>query len=400
MRSRESRSLTLACCLLVCLTVVIASGTGIVASGDTTASIGDDGTVGSQDGSYAVQQDQPEPDNTLTRIKLASNGSAVWRITFRTRLTTEEERTEYERFQDAFRENETRYLDPFRDRMTGVVANANGSIDREMHATAFDAETSIQEVPRRWGVVTFRFRWDGFATVEGDDLIAGDVFEGGFYIDEDDVLVVTPPEGYRITTAEPAPDEIADGSVEWHGREDFSDRRPRVVATPAAASGPETGGDLEPATDRWPPLLLIAVLGVGVVALLGVVFVVRSGRFTRPGGIGGEQGNESPDAEVGSDDDGSSDDAIVDRDESAAASVGPPQEQSTDEDPALRTDEDRVRQLLTDHGGRTKQSAVVEELGWSKSKTSRVLSRMAEEGTVEKLRIGRENVIDLNDEES
>ncbi|CDK40607.1 uncharacterized protein BN903_57 [Halorubrum sp. AJ67] len=44
-----------------------------------------------------------------------------------------------------------------------------------------------------------------------------------------------------------------------------------------------------------------------------------------------------------------------------------------------------------------KQSDVVEELGWSKSKTSRVLSRMADAGGVEKLRIGRENVIDLAD---
>ncbi|MBP1922838.1 putative membrane protein [Halorubrum alkaliphilum] len=46
-----------------------------------------------------------------------------------------------------------------------------------------------------------------------------------------------------------------------------------------------------------------------------------------------------------------------------------------------------------------RQSAIVEELDWSKSKTSRVLSRMADEGDVEKLRIGRENVIDLAETE-
>ncbi|WP_394357381.1 helix-turn-helix transcriptional regulator [Halorubrum alkaliphilum] len=51
------------------------------------------------------------------------------------------------------------------------------------------------------------------------------------------------------------------------------------------------------------------------------------------------------------------------------------------------------------HRSRMRQSAIVEELDWSKSKTSRVLSRMADEGDVEKLRIGRENVIDLAETE-
>ncbi|MFC7115619.1 helix-turn-helix transcriptional regulator [Natronoarchaeum sp. GCM10025703] len=64
------------------------------------------------------------------------------------------------------------------------------------------------------------------------------------------------------------------------------------------------------------------------------------------------------------------------------------------------TDEDRVRTLLADNDRRLKQSAIAAQLEWSDSKTSRVLSSMADEGTVEKLRIGRENVIDLADRDS
>jgi Uncharacterized membrane-associated protein/domain len=60
------------------------------------------------------------------------------------------------------------------------------------------------------------------------------------------------------------------------------------------------------------------------------------------------------------------------------------------------TDEDRVVTILKTEGGRLRQTAIAERLGWSDSKTSRVLSDMVETGTVEKLRIGRENVIDLN----
>jgi len=44
-----------------------------------------------------------------------------------------------------------------------------------------------------------------------------------------------------------------------------------------------------------------------------------------------------------------------------------------------------------------RQTAIADWLDWSDSKASRVLSDMAEQGTVEKLRIGRGNVIDLRD---
>jgi uncharacterized membrane protein len=51
--------------------------------------------------------------------------------------------------------------------------------------------------------------------------------------------------------------------------------------------------------------------------------------------------------------------------------------------------------MLKDHGGRMKQVKIVEETGWSKSKVSMLLSDMEDEGTISKLRVGRENVISL-----
>jgi hypothetical protein len=66
--------------------------------------------------------------------------------------------------------------------------------------------------------------------------------------------------------------------------------------------------------------------------------------------------------------------------------------------PALLTDEDRVLHLLDRHGGRMKQSAIVEGTEWSKAKVSRLLSSMDDEGAIEKLSLGRENVISLDRE--
>jgi uncharacterized membrane protein len=76
---------------------------------------------------------------------------------------------------------------------------------------------------------------------------------------------------------------------------------------------------------------------------------------------------------------------------SGGAAAGP------DDEPLL-ADEDRVERLLAERGGRMRQQAIGEELDWSRSKTSRVLGRMAEADQVRKLQLGRENVIALPDE--
>lgn len=60
---------------------------------------------------------------------------------------------------------------------------------------------------------------------------------------------------------------------------------------------------------------------------------------------------------------------------------------------AVLTDEDRVHRLLESNGGRLRQTRIVEETEWSKSKVSMLLSEMEAEGSITKLRIGRENLI-------
>ena len=341
---------------------------------------------------FPQADDQPSPDNTITRIELTEDGSATWEITLRTRLENESDLSEYERFQGRFRSNTSRYLDPFEARMTGVVAAANRSSPRKMRAASFEAETRIQEVPRRWGVVTFRFTWGGFAAIDGDAVVVGDVFDGGFFIGDDDVLAITAPDGYAIADASPTPDERDTGTVEWRGREDFADTHPSVKAVPTATgdsggktTGEGSGGWLT--TGNGPVVLvLVALLFAG--ALVLVAFGIRTGRIA----LGSDDSNGGGSAATAPDTEG----GILEAGEEETP------QNSTDPhaiDPALLTDEDRVKRALRKEGGRMKQSDVVDAFGWSKSKTSRVLSQMADDDAVEKLRIGRENVIDLVDDE-
>jgi len=273
----------------------------------------------------------------------------------------------------------------------------------------------------------FRFTWTGFAATDGDDVVVGDVFDGGFFIGDDDVLAIAAPDGYAIAEAAPTPDELDNGVAEWHGREDFADARPSVRASPAGAGGgPDDGADDGTAGGVDGALVLAGVAALlFAIGLAAVAYAVRSGRVT-VGGNGGDSGSESEasaaassgataaskstadssaqaDAEPSTATDESDDGRTESGDGTTEKSDGTTEKSDGTAapavDPDLLTDGDRIKRALRDGDGRMKQSAIVEELGWSKSKTSRVLSQMADQGEVEKLRIGRENVIDLADEE-
>lgn len=60
---------------------------------------------------------------------------------------------------------------------------------------------------------------------------------------------------------------------------------------------------------------------------------------------------------------------------------------------AAFTNEEQVLGLLEANGGRMRQTRIVEATGWSKSKVSMLLTEMESEGTISKLRVGRENII-------
>ncbi|MFC7132463.1 MULTISPECIES: helix-turn-helix transcriptional regulator [Salinibaculum] len=346
-------------------------------------------------GGAVAQGGQPETDNTVTRLDVAADGSARWTIQIRTRLDTDQRVEEYTAFQARFRNDTASYLDPFRQRMRGVVANAANATGREMRAVNFTATTQIQEVPRRWGVVTYEFTWTNLAAQSNEGLAVGDLFQGGFFLASQDTLEVEAPDGYDVATVNPAPAEQRDGVVTWVGREDFPDERPRVVFAPATDDATPTGGATtaagptptvtpsSPAGGGGPGTMVGALVALGIGGLLAYTAYRRRSR---------RRGDDDPDTPA----------AAPDRDPSAAASGTDQSEtESAGTEPAgaaVLTDEERVESLIDANGGRMRQAAIAEELDWSASKTSRVVGRMADAGTVEKLQLGRENLVSLPDD--
>jgi uncharacterized membrane protein len=64
----------------------------------------------------------------------------------------------------------------------------------------------------------------------------------------------------------------------------------------------------------------------------------------------------------------------------------------------LLDSEERVLAFVEECGGRVKQAAIADALGWSDARTSQVVGELREQGDVETYRVGRENVVALPDE--
>jgi uncharacterized membrane protein len=92
--------------------------------------------------------------------------------------------------------------------------------------------------------------------------------------------------------------------------------------------------------------------------------------------------------------------AAAGEDAGAAGAVAAGADSSEPVDPELLSNEERVLRLIEREGGRMKQQAVAERLGWTDAKTSQVTTKLREEGSLEGFRLGRENVLSLPEDGS
>lgn len=371
-----------------------AGAAGLPATGDPTAEhYGDTAGVLGADTALAQSsppeisalQAPPETDATVTDIRVQPNGSAVYSLTIRMAIGSDQAEAEFAAFKSEFQANRSSYRSEFRERLTGVVENAETVTDRGMSATEFTAEVGREPVPREWGFVSYSFRWNGFASVGSEVVTVGDVFEDDLFLEETDILLIRAPEGYETTAVAPTPDQTDGGVLRWEGPATFGDSRPTAEFVPPGSPDGGTGTPDDGTSGGGAgPISAIVLVGAGAVVLVGagVLYAHRRQQSTTDSGADSEGTDERADGETSGDTTG-----------------GGPGTREVVSDPDLATDEDRVVTALADADGRMRQSDLAEQLDWSASKTSRVLSDMAEDGQIEKLRIGRENVIDLLEED-
>ncbi|WP_226010188.1 helix-turn-helix transcriptional regulator [Halomicrobium salinisoli] len=355
--------------------------------------------AGSADGAGPLLAQPDGFDRTTFEVTVTENGSAEWTVKHSRRLANESERQQFEDYADRFRSEETDLYRNFVARAGRLVDVGENQTGREMRATAFDRDASVNVTTSFTdrGTVSLSFHWHGFARTDGDRVVVSDVFAGAFYIGEDQSMVIERGPNLAFARVEPepttqsSPGSLTDSEmVTWEGEREFGPSRPYVEFGPRelvedgdAGAGETDGTASDGSTTALPAegdsggLMWMAGAVVLLVALVGGA-VFHFGR---------------PDVPWNDGDGGA-----------AAAEASAPEPDPEPESPAvpeeeLLSDSDRVLKLLEDNGGRMKQVNIVDETEWSKSKVSMLLSDMEEDGEISKLRVGRENIISIAGEE-
>jgi hypothetical protein len=280
---------------------------------------------------------EPEYSTTYT-VTIVDDGSALWRVEYRTLLTSDQDSADFETYT---RDIQDVYLPQFRELMERSAAQASVATGRHMAISDVTGTAAVQTSPTgKYGVVVYSLRWNGF-TGPGQKMVIGDAFAGGLYLAKGNTLIIRYPDGFSVQAAEPAPDADRDG-LTWYGQRSFGAGEPRIVLEQAGI-----------------PLIPAAAALVLVVGIAFAVFFF-SHRKKQGGGIEGE------------------DPAPVPLTEEEIVSL-----------------EERIRLLLKSQNNEMFQSEIVRSLGLPKSTVSSALNDMHARRLIVKVKKGRENLIRL-----
>ena len=348
-------------------------GSGSLAA-DTPAALEEPAPRVSLGGGQLFQTDQELTPSTTFRIDLQADRSAEWTVTTEYELTTESQQAAFDDIAADFESGNT---------ASGLnvalyenlAARTSEQTGRTMEIQDVDRESSRNgEV----GKLILSFRWTGFLEADGERLIFDDAIAAGdetawltTLSERQEVQITTPP-GYAITSANV---DFSDNTVVVTGPHSFeTDEFIQITLEESAITGPS-----------WELLAAAVVVGI---AIIGGAFLLR-------------RGDKPADSQTPAvDTNGGVDTADPAGDEGTDDPDGPEthaDEPDDEADLSLLADDERVLRLLERNGGRMRQADIVTETQWSDAKVSQLLSSMADDDAITKLRIGRENLISLPD---
>ncbi|SFR89632.1 hypothetical protein SAMN05216559_0663 [Halomicrobium zhouii] len=332
------------------------------------------------------------PETTQIEIRLQANGDADWTIRTRLDATTEEENATFRDLANQYESGQK--TPPWLDTVRAAAAASSQASGRQMNVTDERFTSDVNS-----STFTLRFTWTNFAREEGDHMVVDDAFNTtrGTWLDgltESQELAIQLPEGYGLHNApDGAQFSYEDTtSLHWYGPEQFDPGYMEIVFSGDAS--PDGPGPEGPEAFLLEGLFLVSLC---IIAVGAYVYTRRNGELPSPT-VGNDGGSEPPSAgpptTAQSTDDG---------EETATTGTVEPTTEETepddDVDEELLSDEERVERLLEANGGRMKQASIVKETGWSNAKVSQLLSTMEDDGAINKLRIGRENLISFPDED-
>jgi len=390
--------------VLALLALLVVSSMGAVAAAPATGVDHPSDRAALADGQSPLE---PADPRQAIRINVSADGDARWTIESRYHLETEEDVERFEEYADAVSGGERDIaLEGGYDVTVFETARAQAesATDREMSIDDdgwADPRIEATDDDHEVGVIAYGFEWSNFAAVDGNRLHLGDVFwaDGETWLPtlaDDQRLVIEPPANYGF---EDPPIGTQNGALVWDGPYVFAEGELEVTFL-EGAMGNGTGNGAG-ADGLFPAPTILSALGLLVLlALVGGGGYLLATRYPPSELFGTDDETRTElEYEEGAADPAGSADPGSDLEEPREDSDGvdePDLEAPEEEiDPELLSDEERVHRLLAENGGRMKQARIVEETGWSNAKVSQLLSAMDDDGEIDKLRIGRENLITL-----
>lgn len=238
----------------------------------------------------------------------------------------------------------------FQQKIYGLVNEAANATSRSMAVdggsleinTTLSAESKVTE---------YTFVWLNFSISQGDQLVFGDVFGVNNFFGQlfgDASIQLTYPAEYTPNSVYPQPYQRQDDqyTLKWARTQDLAVGNVNVVLAPSGQSSAGNGGEQS-------GFIGLAVVGVAVPVGLAGFLVFRK----RQKGNGNQLTTE------------------------------------TTVPSALESDEDKILKLLKTSGGSMRQTEITERLGYSKAKTSQLLTAMEAGGVLARYKKGRDKIV-------
>lgn len=240
-------------------------------------------------------------------------------------------------------------LNAFQFKIEMLLRNVVSNTSRNMTDTVNSMTSSAMG---SYILVEYDFYWTDFGEKENSKLVIGDVFQASGFFTQlygDGEIFISYPAQYIIETVAPPPSKRDDSSqlLEWLGTADF-DSNVNIVL-----------GHTEPGFN------LIEVLEENLMLIVGIVVVFCG--FTGTLYVLRRRNRKTRKTEV-----------------------------SPTENPLmLETEEEKVIKLLESKGGSMFQSAITDNLRFSRAKTSLLLSTLERKGIIKRFKRGRDKIVTL-----
>jgi uncharacterized membrane protein len=267
-------------------------------------------------------------------IQVLNDGSATWTVTQTLGINSSIET-----------------LETLQNRIT-LLANASENVTgRAMVASAdsvtFTASGSYVEA-------VYKFQWENFSKIEGEQIIIGDVFQVSNFFSQylygDGAVYMSYPAEYVVVgPVQPEPSTQNDSIqlLSWLGTADFNGSTRIVLEEKSANAG--LSGSLE---EDVVLIMILAAIAAGSVGF----YMSRNNRKKK---------------------------------------MRAPERAELRSLPGMESDEEKAVKLIKSSGGSLRQSAITDQLGFSKAKTSQLLAVLEHKGVIRRYKRGRDKIVVL-----